>query len=313
MTNKRIHAYVLLLITSIIWGVAGPIIKYTLGYFPPVIFLFYRFAISAGLALIFFAARPKTLPQKQEHWMHVILQGFLTITLGLTLLFFGFDQTSSVTGSLLSAIGPIFCTLFGALLLREHVTRAERTGLLIALFGTAITVISSDGSSIHPAQFIAQTALVGNGLIVISRVIDAIGVVYSKRALQDKVSPVALSNLTFLIGFFSLGILAMLMYPPHIIFNTIFQAPLSAHLGVLYMAILSGSLGYALFYAATKDIDIGQSAIFSYLTIIWAIPVGILWLHERVSPQFIVGAVVIAIGVAIAEYRKRKKRKKKRK
>ena len=41
--TPRIKAYILILIVTIIWGVASPIIKYTLDGFDPLSFLTYRF------------------------------------------------------------------------------------------------------------------------------------------------------------------------------------------------------------------------------------------------------------------------------
>ncbi|PJA42810.1 EamA family transporter, partial [Candidatus Woesebacteria bacterium CG_4_9_14_3_um_filter_39_10] len=43
MNPHRLKAYILLLIVAVIWGIAGPVIKFTLGGFPPLLFLTYRF------------------------------------------------------------------------------------------------------------------------------------------------------------------------------------------------------------------------------------------------------------------------------
>ena len=59
--NHRYTAYFLLLVVSIIWGVAGPVIKFTLGYFPPIIFLTYRFALASAFGATLWAIRPPKL------------------------------------------------------------------------------------------------------------------------------------------------------------------------------------------------------------------------------------------------------------
>ncbi|PIP57395.1 hypothetical protein COX03_03365, partial [Candidatus Woesebacteria bacterium CG22_combo_CG10-13_8_21_14_all_39_10] len=55
MNPHRLKAYILLLIVAVIWGIAGPVIKFTLGGFPPLLFLTYRFGLSTLVAVILFA------------------------------------------------------------------------------------------------------------------------------------------------------------------------------------------------------------------------------------------------------------------
>ena len=55
MNPARLRAYLMLLVVAVIWGIATPIIKYTLEGFSPVIFLTYRFGISTVIAIVIFA------------------------------------------------------------------------------------------------------------------------------------------------------------------------------------------------------------------------------------------------------------------
>jgi drug/metabolite transporter (DMT)-like permease len=73
------------------------------------------------------------------------------------------------------------------------------------------------------------------------------------------------------------------------------------------MAFLSGSLAYYLSTKAQKTIEIGDAAIFSHLYPLFSTPLAVLWLGERITPIFIIGGVIIAIGVFLAEYKKSKK------
>src|SRR3989344_1995602 len=139
--NHRFTAYALLLIVSIIWGVAGPVIKFTLGSFPPIIFLTYRFALASALGAALWAIRPPKFRLKADTFPHIILHSVLAVPLGLGLLFFGFDKTTSLTGSVISATGPIIVAIAGMILLKEHITKPERVGIALALFGTLIITL----------------------------------------------------------------------------------------------------------------------------------------------------------------------------
>ncbi|OGG13839.1 hypothetical protein A2875_03655 [Candidatus Gottesmanbacteria bacterium RIFCSPHIGHO2_01_FULL_46_14] len=300
--NRRLSAYILLLIVSIIWGVAGPVIKFTLGNFPPLIFLTYRFALSAVVALIAFGFHRPRLPKKTGETVNVFIYGLLTSTVSLGLLFLGFDKTTALTGTLLSAAGPVFVAIAGVFFLHERVTKYERVGLSIAFIGTVVTIVEPifDGNR---GAFV--TSIEGNLLVVTSLLVGVVLAVQGKLILRNHTSPSALTHISFLIGCITIAPIALYYHSLPEIISTIVTAPLSAHLGVWFMALLSGTLAYTLWHKGQKAIEISEVSVFTYLYPIWATPLAIFWLGETITPGFIAGAVVIALGVVIAERKKR--------
>lgn len=67
------------------------------------------------------------------------------------------------------------------------------------------------------------------------------------------------------------------------------------------MALLSGGLAYWLYNKGEKTIESSEANIFNYLQPLFAIPVGYLWLGEAITIPFIVGSLVIAAGVLLAQ------------
>ncbi len=302
MNTHRLQAYGMLLLVSIIWGIAGPVIKFTLGEFPPLIFLSYRFAISSVIALVYFSTTRTHLPTKSKDFGLVTLYGLFSVTIALGLLFFGFDKTTSLTGSLLTAMAPLAVVVTGAMFLKEHVTGRERLGISIAFAGTLFTVIAP---LFNGAAGDLIGSIEGNGLIVASIVVDTIATLLVKVILRTRISAETLTHLSFIIGFLTIGPLALFFYPWQAIISTIMHASLLAHAGVWFMAILSGTLAYTLRNKAVKTIEVSEASIFSYLYPLWAAPLAVLWLGEKLTLPFLVGAGVIAIGVTIAEYKKK--------
>jgi len=89
-TNKpRTLAYLALIATALIWGAAGPVIKFTLGGIPALPFLTYRFALSSLLALALIPFGGLNFPKNKKTLGLAILYGFLTSTVALGLLFLG--------------------------------------------------------------------------------------------------------------------------------------------------------------------------------------------------------------------------------
>jgi drug/metabolite transporter (DMT)-like permease len=294
--NPRLRAYTQLLIVSIIWGVAGVVIKFTLQGFDPLVFLTYRFAISVAIAIVLTIFVGLKLPKDPKLLGVLVLYGLLTSTLGLGLLFFGYDKTTAIDATLISATAPIFVSAAGVAFLKEHVTLREKIGISIAFVGTAVTILepilkNGDG----------YLAIGGNLLVLSSILVGVATAVIAKIILRDNVSPLTATNASFFIGLISILPIVSLTHTPANLLAQITSAPLPYHLGVIFMAALSGNLAYTLWHKAQKTIEIGEVSLFTYLYPIFATPLAVLWLKEKVTIPFILGAAIIAAGVVIAE------------
>jgi len=297
MNPHRLRAYSLLLIVAIIWGLAGPVIKYTLGGFPSLLFLTYRFGLSSLVAIFTFIFFGLHLPKDAKTRLEVILYGFITSTASLALLFFGLEKTTVLDATLITLMNPLLITLAGVYLLKEHVTKREKVGMLIALIGTILTVIEPFLQNSH-----GLARFSGNILIFLSLFITAWGAVLAKRLLRVGVNPLTLTNASFIIGFLTVIPFSLFKYK----IEDITKVPFPYHLGIFYMAFLSGSLAYFLANKARKTIEIGEAAVFSYLYPIFAAPLAVVWLGEAITPIYLLGAVIITIGVVIAETKKKR-------
>jgi drug/metabolite transporter (DMT)-like permease len=300
MSRNRFLAYLALLATAAIWGVAGPVIKFTLGGISALPFLTYRFALSAVLALLMIPFGGLKLPKDRKTLVLAVLYGFLVSTVSLGLLFLGLEKTTVLDMSLMAVIGPLLILAAGELLFHERVTKRERLGIGVALAGTVLTVLEpfirngADGAQLQ-----------GNLLILLYLVVNTVSVVLVKDLMRAGVSALALTNLSFIVGFLTILPLAILGGDSTHLISTIGDLKLSYHLGVLFMALVSGSLAYTLWTRAQKTIEIGEAAIFSYLYPVFSAPLAVFWLKERITLPFIVGAVVVAVGVFIAESKKK--------
>lgn len=282
MKSYRTRAYLQLLFVSAIWGFAGPIIKFTLRELSPLVFLFYRFALAGTMAIL-------TLPFfRIKISLKVLLYCFLTSTVALGLLFLGYDQTLSIEGALISAIGPLLTATAGVMFLHEHVTGREKIGIVIALVGTFITIPSP--------------SFQGNLLVMASVLVGVVLAIMGKVILREQThSSFALTQLSFAVGLLTLLPIVLFRYSPASVMEQIRSVSLPTHLGVWYMAFLSGTLAYSLWHKAQKTIEVGETALFVYTYPLFAAPLSFLWLRETVSPLFWVGTGITALGIVIAE------------
>lgn len=296
--SNRTKAYLLLFVATVIWGVAGPVIKYTEGYISPLVFLLYRLAIAAAFGAVALSlTRKQNWPKSFGQKLGILVYAFFTTTIGLGLLFLGYEKTSALTASVLSAFYPIMVAIVGMIFLHERITRRENIGMGIALLGTAVVTLQPFFGSTASSS----STLLGNLLVVGSILIGVAAALFTKILLRHTISPSALTHISFIVGFLTLAPVVLYLYPVAEIIRQIVTAPLSAHLGVVYMALVSGTLAYILWDAGQRTIEIGESAMFNYLYPVITLPLSIFWLHEEISLSLIIGTIVVGLGVIIAE------------
>lgn len=289
---KRLVAYSFLLTTVAIWGVAAPVIKYTLEFTPPFAFLFWRMLINSVIILPFLLWHLRQHPVKLSDWPRLTFLGFLGASATLALVFLGFDRTTSLDGVLIVSLSPIFIVIGAGLFLKERVTRLERAGLAVAVAGTLIAI----SEPILESGIFALDNLVGN-LLVLGSVFTWAAFVLASKKDYDRHSPFLINGFSFLVAlgtFFPAAILEGGFLP---------TLPQPALPGILYMSLVSSIIAYMLHGYGLKFIEASEASLFYYLQPVFAAPFALFWLGEKITPAFVIGAAVIAAGVILTEYR----------
>ncbi len=301
MNPIRLRAYIAILIATVVWAVASPIIKFTLGGIDALSFLVYRFALSSAVAVVLFALTGIHLPRNPKVLLKLGLYSLFGVSISLGFLFLGLEKTSVLEETFILLITPLLVSAAGNYFLKEHITKREKIGMGIALVGTVFTVIEplvqngTDG-----------VALTGNLFILLSLVATVIASILVKELLREGVKPLEITNISFVIGLISVVPFALARFGLSGIVSTVINLPLEYQLGVFYMALISGSLAYTLFDMGQKTIEVGDASVFAYLYPIFSAPLAILWLGEKITPVFVLGAIVITAGVVIAELKERR-------
>lgn len=292
-----------MLIVSVIWGFASPVVKFALNWFHPFVFLAYRLAISSIFAFFYFVYFKIPFPKKTQDLGLVFLTGLISAPISLGLFFYAMSKTDALMGSMITTIGPLILVLAGALFFREKISKNEGFGIIIALIGTLIIAIGPLFGNGHPASF---GAFEGNLIMLLATITDIVAIVLTKIALKRRVSVSFIAQSQFILGFIVLLPVVFYNHTFTEIVMNLANAPLSAHLAVFFMALASGTLAYTLRNVAANWIEVGEAAIFNYLQPIFAAILAILWLKETVTPSYTIGGMIILVGVMLAEYKKKR-------
>lgn len=304
MKSHRLKAYAYLLIVAAIWGIAGPVIKFTLPSLPPFIFLTYRFFISTVVFLPIMLFKKVKTPSNSKDLAILTLIALLGSSINLGFLFYGYSYTTALDASLLSATAPIFVVFASMYFLKERVTRREKVGLLIAFLGTLAIIFQPLAEN----KILFRENILGNVLIVVANIAGIFYVILSKYGLKHKYDPLFITIYTFFLGFITLLPLAVIQAGSFSsLVSLIASSSTQTHLGVIYMALISGSLAYFLYHRALKTIEASEATLFSYLSPLFAAPLAVFWLGEEITSFYLMGAAIVATGVIIAENKRRKK------
>ncbi|QQS39506.1 DMT family transporter [Candidatus Woesebacteria bacterium] len=299
----RNRAYLNLILVAAIWGIASPVIKFTFNGIDPLPFLAYRFLIAGTISLIFFARkirRGKKFRQLRANFWAASLYGILAVPVALGILFFGLEKSTVLDLTLVGTIGPLIVTAGGALIFHDKITKKEKLGISIVIVGLVINTFFPLFQAGEAVKFS------GNILLVLYLFSDSGSILLAKYIIRNKVKSSNLTNLAFLMGAITLAPIAIYKYGFFGFVDTIISLPLKYHLGVWYMAVLSGNLAYLLYVKSQKSIEVSEASLFMYLQPLFTIPLAVFWLDEKLTLPFVVGAVIIAIGIYIAEKKTKK-------
>lgn len=289
MKLSKVHLAVLALIsTSIIWGAAYPIYKWSLQDIEPFTFVFLRFFIAA-LIIIPFAA--KSLHIDKADYKKLVGASLAGVSLTVSFWFFGLLLAPSINAPIIGASGPIFILIFAWFFLHEKLKTKTIVGTVISLLGVVFILIQPF------LQHTVNGSFVGNLFFILATLCGVIHTVLVKQ-LAAKYNLLALTFWTFLIG--SIAIMPLALYETYR-FGFLQDISAQGLFGIGYGAIFSAAAAYSLLAFGLKYIKANEAGIFAYIEPIIAALVALPLLGEEITSTYLLGAILVFLGISIAE------------
>ncbi|MCG3083241.1 DMT family transporter [Anoxybacillus sp. LAT_35] len=295
MSTKNLNTYILLFLTTTIWGgafVAGKIATTTLH---PVSVAFFRFF---GASLILFPLlhwkeRNRPIPVKKD-WGVLALLGLTGVFLYNIFFFIATKYAPIVKSSLVIAVNAPLITLLSALFLKEKLNRRSVLGMFLAVFG-AIYIIT-DG---HPSVLIdigfSPIDLVLVGACLSWSTYSVIG-----KIAMKKFSPLAAT--TYATGFGTLFLAPFALY--YTSFASIEASGWDVWLSVLYVAIFVSAISFVWWYNGIQKVGASTASVFINVMPISATVMGTMFFNEHLTLTHIIGAAFVFSGILLNIYSK---------
>ncbi len=183
----------LLILVVLIWGVTWPIMKIGIEYIPPVFFGALRMFVGATFMFVIVRACGEFLIPSRADWLMVFSVAVLQMAIPTALMHFSLNFIEAGRASLLAFTHPIWVAPLAVLFLGERLNKGTTGGLIVGMVGLIVLF--------NPLGFDWRdsSVLLGNGLLLLSAVSWAIGIVHV-RLHRWHTSPLSLSPWQMLIA-----------------------------------------------------------------------------------------------------------------
>ena len=270
-----------------IWGGMYVVSKVVLEIIPPFALVALRLILGILTLAIVLTVRGG-LKITREQFLQVFGVGFVGYGVSLSLQFLGTKLSTAANGSLVTSATPAFVLLFAWILLSEKITARNFFALLLATLGV-VAVIDPRSAKLNPDLFIGNIFLLG------AAVTWALYSVLVRRVTQD-LDVLPFSLIAF-IGGLPVAIPAGAWEVAKTGVGTI---SLGVAGGVLFLGIISTALAMILWNTAFAILDAGAASLTFFAQPMVGTLLGWFFLGEKITPLFLLGGVLIGIGILIS-------------
>jgi drug/metabolite transporter (DMT)-like permease len=277
-------AHAVLLLTLLVWSfsfLAAARLRQSVGLVDSLVARFVPVVLGAGLLLLW--RRPLRLPRSS--WWKIAAMAALGVPAYNFFFFHGLKTVPSGTAALIIALNPAFTAVLARLVLGESFGPRKTLGLLLALVG--VFVVIRFGSD-RPVDWPYLSSAL---LLALAPLSWALYTVIGRRM------PAAADALDTTYALLFVGGLPLVAFATPQLVEALVADP-GALVSALYLALPCTLFGYAAWIWALKRLPAGEVAAFVFLNpplaTLWA------WLFENqpLRPPFVIGALVLLVGVA---------------
>lgn len=275
-----------------IWGGMYVVSKVVLDVIPPFSLLTLRLVLG-GLALwvvvSFRDTKVETKPviTKQFFWTSFLV-GVVGYGISLAFQFVGTKLSTASNGALVTSATPAFVLLFAPLLLGERATLQRIIALVVSTIGV-LAVIDPRNAELSPSLFWGNMSLLAAALTW------ALYSVLVRKVAQN--ADLLTSSAIMLLG----GVPSSVVFSVWEI-NTIGLGAITWGIvgGILFLGIISTAIAMFLWNYAFAELPAAAASLTFFAQPVVGALLGWFFLAEVITPLFILGGVLIGIGILIA-------------
>ncbi|MBR1646803.1 MAG: DMT family transporter [Selenomonadaceae bacterium] len=270
----------------LIWGLNWVVMKTANNYFPPILFVTWRFGTGALILLAVAYWRKIPLPDKKFlPW--IFLSGICLIVLNNIAAQVGMQSISAGMAAVLNYTAPLWTAILAHFTLNEKLTRRKVTGIFLALIGLYV-LMGLQGVDDLTAAFV----------IIAGAMIMAVSNILVKLKLS-KCDMIQLTTWQMVFGALTLVIYSSLVPQGEI--NWCVESVLF----VIYNGALASALAFFLWNVVLTHLQAGTASIATLVAPAVGVIGGVIFLGEPFTAHIVLGIVLIFAGIILVANLKR--------
>ena len=286
MKNRIGYLYVI--ITCFIWGSVYIASKYALASIGPLTVLCIRYLVAGACLAVLLNMRRTRRTVKKGDWKYIWIVGGLGYFVSITFQLVGTKLLDASLASLINGMNPITISLLAAVFLKEKIHKRHIASICISIAGVYI-ILGVGGASVNAAGLGASVCSV----LLWSSASVAI------RKVSGGYDPVQ-------IALYGLGA-ALIFTVPCAILESVRTPPIftgSAVLACIYLGVAGTAVAHTLWNMGLKLLDASVCSMFYPLQPLTSSILGVVLLGEVLTWNFVVGGVLICIGIIVSVMKK---------
>lgn len=285
-------------LAGVVWGSSFLFMKVALGGISPAQVAWSRLVLGALALGLFVLLRREQLPRSVRIWGHMTVLAVSFCVVPFLLFSWAQQHVTSGLASIYNATTPIMTAIMAGLLFRvERLNALQIAGIGFGILGVIVIIAPWQGLDLSQS-LVAQLAILG--------ATACYG--FSLAYMRKFVASTGMSALVF--SFLNIGIAAAIMV---LLSPVLVLTPVDLDPWIVLSVVLLGCLGTGVAYIWNQNVVRAwgptRASTVTYITPLVGVVLGVLILGERLSWNEPVGALVVFLGILLAQNRLRLRRR----
>ena len=287
LKNNTLSAHLAVLTANLLFGINFSMVKIiSPELIAPAGLNLVRVIVSVSLFWLMFLFKPTRIRIEKKDLPRFLLCALTGVTINQLLFIKGLTLSTPIHGALLILATPVFILIFSLIIGYETATVGKISGLLLAIAGAAVLILSK-GESV-----IGANILLGDILITINAISYAVYFLLAKP-LMVKYGP-----LTVIRWVFTFGLPMMLPFCWNDFIETKWENfEVNSWIALSFVVIGATFLAYLFTSFALHQLSPSATGSYIYVQPIFSAAISIIFLNEEAALYKLLAAVLIFTGV----------------
>ena len=281
--------WIIFITLGIIWSSSFLWIKIAIEEMGPMTLVAYRvlFGLLFGIAVILI--QREKMPRTLKAWTPLLVLGLTNVAIPFFLISWGEKTIDSGVASILDATVPLFTIVVAHFLLHDDKMTVQKVvGLLIGFAGVVVLMSKDIGSS--------AGSILGQGAVILASAFYAGSSIYARKFTED--TPGIFRSMGPLVSATAVMWLA----------SFFFEAPIKVPntsiiwIALLWLGILGSGAAFVMLFYLIHEIGPTRTTMVTYLFPLGGVTLGVIFLHETLTWEIVVGAVLILASLVVANW-----------